>query len=661
MATVAASAQGTIDVASIVSQLMTVERRPLTKLAQREAGIQARITAFGTVKGALSTFQSSLANLNKVATFQSVKATSSDESQVKVSAANASSRGNHTVRITALASAHAVASANFASRDSIVGTGTITIQRGTFATGAFTANGEAPSKTITIGASQSSMTGIRDAVNAANAGVTASIVNDGTGERLVFASSDGAANSLKITVADADASHADGNGLSALAFDPAATVGAGRNLSEMRPAQNASAIINGITVTSATNTFASALDGVTITALQTGTNAATVKIEHDTSGIKSSLEGFVKAYNDLRQQLRAVSGFDAATKQAGPLNGDSTVRAIESELRRLVTAQVDTRGPLQSLKDIGIALDRDGVLKLDNAKLQKQLEADPVGLARLFAKSGFTSDSRVSFTNASSETSLGVYDVSITQVATRGALTGNAVAGLGVTTGVNDTLSFTIDGVQATITLAAGAYATADALAAEVQSKLAGNGTLSGAGVGATVSATGGILTVTSNRYGAASNVAVSGNAATGIFGAAPVTTTGLDVAGTIGTLAATGRGQLLTGSGVAKGLEIRISSSTTGTLGTVNYFEGIAARIDARLADVLGRKGSLQSKADGLDASVKDLRKLADAYSVRMTAIEARYRKQFSSLDASLARMQSTSTYLQQQLTSIAANTASR
>ncbi len=659
MATIGTT-QSSIDVASIVSQLMTIERRPLTQLQQKEASYQARLTAYGTLKGALSSFQGALSALNSPSAYQGVKASSSDEAQVKVSASSSAAPGSHSVRVTALASSHVVASNRFTATTDTVGSGTITFQKGTFSTGTFTPNADAPTKSVTIAANQNTLTGIRDAVNAANIGVTASIVNDGTGNRLVFASTSGGENSLKITVDDDDTTDTNTTGLSQLAYDPAAAVGAGKNLEQVQAAQDATAIIDGITVTSSTNVVNSAIEGVTFTLNATSSTAATVKIDRDTAGIKTKVEAFVKAYNDLNGQLKELGGYNAETKQAGPLQGDSTIRLIQNDLRRLLTTPLTSTGKLQSLKDIGVALDRNGVLQLDSAKLQTQLDADPGAIAALFAKAGKASDSRVTFLKAGTATKAGTYAVDITQAATKGSLVGAQAAALTITAGVNDSLSVTVNGTAATVTLAAATYASADALAAEVQSRINGATTLSSNSLGVTVTNNAGTLTIASNTYGASSSVAVSGNAATDLLGAAPTATAGLDVQGTIDGGDATGTGQkLVSTNGNSIGMELQIVATAPGSLGTVTYFEGVSAKLDARISELLNESGPVRARTDGINTSIRNIERRAQVLTDRLGQIEQRYIRQYSALDTMLAQMSSTSAYLQQQLAQLSANIA--
>jgi flagellar hook-associated protein 2 len=216
-------------------------------------------------------------------------------------------------------------------------------------------------------------------------------------------------------------------------------------------------------------------------------------------------------------------------------------------------------------------------------------------------------------------------------------------------------MDVTIDGVRASLTLAAGTY-TAATLAAEVQSKINGASAFSGAGISVAVTHTGGILSITSNRYGSASNVGVGGTGAVNLLGAAPVGTVGVDVAGTINGAAAAGSGQYLTGAvgNAADGLKMLVTGGATGSRGTVNYYQGYAYQLNNWLTNLLDSKGALSSRTDGINRSIKDIGTQQAAISRRLTDIEARYRKEFTALDTLIGSMTQTSNFLTQQLANL-------
>jgi flagellar hook-associated protein 2 len=640
-----------LDVNGLVSQLMALEQRPLSLINSKEAKLQAQLSAYGSLKGALSSFQGAVAALASPARFTAAKASVADGTLFSASAAAAAPAGSHSVEVQTLAQAQKLRSGTFASLDDAIGSGMLTIQFGTYSGGNFTLNPDKSAQTISIPSDASSLAGVRDAINAANAGVSASIVNDGSGYRLVIASRDsGLANALKITVDDDDLNDTNAAGLSLLAYD--ASGGGTANLTQTVAAQNATAVIDGITVSKSSNTITDAIEGVTLNLVKTGTTTLTVA--KDTAGIQSAVESFVKAYNDLNKTLGDLSRYNATTKQASILSGDATVRAVQAQLRAVFnTALSAAGGGLTTLSEIGVSFQRDGTLKLDSAKLNTALSDPTKDVSTLFAAVGKPTDSLVSFISVSSDTKDGNYAVNVTQLAIRGKAVGSGAASLTITAGVNDTLEFAIDGVSASLTLAAGTY-TAATLAAELQSRINGAGELSAEGIGVTVTQSGGVLTVTSERYGSNSTVSITGGTAlTDLFGA-PAATDGVDVAGTIGGVAAVGSGRTLSGSGDASGLKIDITGGATGDRGTIGFARGYATLLDTVVGRMLESDGLVDGRMDGITDSIKALGTQRDALAKRLESIEKRYRAQFAALDAMVASMTQTSTYLQQQLANL-------
>ena len=642
-----------LDVNGLVSQLMALEQRPLSLLNTKEAKLQAQLSAYGSLKGALSSFQSAVAALATPARFTAVKASVADGTVLSASAATTASAGSYSIEVQTLAQAQKLKSEAFAATSTAVGTGTLTIQFGTYSGGSFTLNPDKSTKTITIGSANASLAGVRDAINAADAGVSASIINDGTGYRLVIASEDaGVANGLKITVADDETTNVDTVGLSQLAYD--ASTGGTTNLTQTVAAQNATAVIDGISISKPTNTWTDAIEGVTLNLLKEG-QTTTLKVAKDVAGTKAAVESFVKAFNDLNTTLSNLSKYDAANKQASILTGDATVRSVQSQLRGLFNTALSTAGGgLTSLADIGVAFQTDGTLKLDASKLTTALNDGTKDVATLFAAVGKPSDSLVSFVSSTTDTKNGNYAVSVTQLATQGKTVGQGNAALTINAGSNDTLSLTVDGVLVSVTLNAGTYLTTAALAAEIQSKINGASGLSSVGSSVTVTESGGKLTLMSNRYGSASSVTVTGgNAATDLFGGT-VDTAGVDVAGSIGGVAATGSGQALTRVGDATGLKINITGGTTGDRGTISFARGYADLLDKLVGRMLENDGLVDGRMDGINASIKDLGTRRSALASRLELIEKRYRAQFTALDTMLASMTQTSNYLQQQLANL-------
>ncbi|MEW5890875.1 MAG: flagellar filament capping protein FliD [Pseudomonadota bacterium] len=644
-----------LDVNGLVSQLMALERRPLAALDKREAEYQAKLSAYGTLKGALSSFQATLKNLSSAAAFAARKATIAKTDVATVSASNSAVPGNYTLDVTALAKAHAVrSSGTFSSTSATIGTGTITIAFGTFSGGTFTVNGDRPAQTIAIGTGDGTLSGIRDAINNANAGVNASIVNDGSGYRLVIASKfEGTKNSLKITVSDDDGTHTDMSGLSQLAYDPAAAEGSGKNLKESIPAQDATLSVNGVSITSASNVLTDVIEGVTLTLTgTTGGTPTTVTVAKDISTVKTSIEAFVKGYNDLVKTVKSLSAYNAETKQASILTGDATLRGVETRLRdALNTALRYAGGGLTTLSEVGIAFQKDGTLALDGAKLQKAFDDSTKDVSTLFASVGKPTDSLIKFISATTTAEAGAYEVNITTLASQGKAVGAVTLGgtTTITTGSNDTLTVVIDGVTATVTLAAGGYTPAQ-MAAEIQAKINGASAISAAGAGVTVTQSGGVLTITSNRYGSTSSATVSGGTAQATLFGTTTDTAGVDVAGSLGGVTGTGIGQRLT----AAGISVDVEGSTTGTRGTLNFAQGFAVQLDKLIDKMLAADDILAARTGGIDDEIAQIGKRREELNRRLEIIEKRFRTQFSALDSMIASMTRTSNFLQQQIANL-------
>jgi flagellar hook-associated protein 2 len=672
-----------LDINGLVSQLIAADSQPLNQLNAKETQYQAQLTAYGNVKSALSSFQSAVSGLTSANAFQAVAANSGDTSVYTASADNTAVAGSYDIEVVNLAKSQKLVSGPFNTVNDVVGTGVLTFQFGTDNAGVFTENGSRPSKTVTIDSAHSSLSGIRDAINAANIGVSATIINDGTGYKLSLTSSQtGAANSLKITVSgDGDDDSVDNAGLSQLAYDPAGTAGNGRNMTETVAAQDATLNVDGINgIKKPGNTITDLIQGVTLNLAkpsEAGVPSA-LTVGRDTTSALGLVQKFVDAYNDLHKTLSDVTAYDPDTQQGGLLLGDSTILALDRQLRSMITASVPgASGDYKLLSNIGVSFQKDGTLSVSATKLQAALDADPQGVASLFATVGRTSDSLISYSGATSATKPGSYAVNVTQLATQGSLKGTATAALANTDGTfstpvvidsgNDTLVLQVDGVQTgNISLSHGTYTTGAALAAALQSQINGDSALIEASAAVTVSFddAAGALSITSNRYGSASNVSVV-SAADGVVNdlglAVGSGTAGVDVAGTINGVLASGSGQFLTGAlgDASSGLKIQISGGALGARGKVSYSQGYADQLDAFVGIAIGSTGPIAARTDGINKSIADIKDQVTTLNARLATLQQQYLAQFNAMDALVAQMKSTSDFLTQQLAIVAANTS--
>ena len=680
MATITSAGIGSgLDVAGLVKQLVAAESEPLRVLARKEALTQAKLSAFGSFKSALSSFQSAMGGLSSLSKFQAFKATSADTSVITSSVASNAVPGSYGVEVTQLAQANKLRSKTFTEVTSAIGTGTLTFQFGKVSGASFTVNGEKSAQTVTISAAQNSVSGIRDAVNAANVGVTAAILNDGTGNRLVFTSKEsGENNSLKVTVTDtSDASNTDDAGLSQLAYDVAGTAGNGKNLVESIAGQNATLKVDGITISKATNNITDVIQGVTLNLLKVSTPgvATTVTVARDVDGVKNSINAFVKSYNDINKTVKDLTSYNAETKQGSILQGDTSAASVLAQIRRTLNSTLTgLGGTYTALSQVGIAFQKDGTLLLDAAKLQTAVDANFNDIAGLFAAQGRSTDSLVSYVSATDKTQAGNYAVAVSQLATQGVKSGVATAALADTTGTftvpfvvnadNDTFAVKVDGTHSatvTVTLTQGSYATAAALTAEIQSKINGDATLkaAGASVVASFDSATDSLTLTSSQYGAVSAVeftAVDTATATTLGFSVGAGTAGVDVAGSINGANALGGGRFLTGAtgSAVEGLKLEIAGTATGSRGTVNYSQGYAYQLDKLAGKLLESTGPISSRTTGLNASVKEIDQRREVLIRRLDEIEKRFKAQFSALDSILSKLRNTSDFLGQQLASL-------
>lgn len=664
-----------LDVNGIISKLMSIEAQPLQRLNTLEASYQTQLSAYGNLSGALSSFQTAVSGLTSMSKFQNLLATPADSTIMTASATSSAVAGTYAVNVTALAQAQTLQATGQTTTTATIGSGastTLTFQFGTiagtlaggvYAPGTtFTQDASQASGTVTIDSTNNSLQGIRDAINKANIGVSATIVNDGsaTPNRLVLTSSKtGATSSMKIAVAG------DATVQGLLAYDPTAAVGAGQNMNQSAAAQSVAATINGVAVTSATNMVTGAIQGVTLNLAKTGTTS--LNVARDTGSVTAAVNTFVKAYNDINTTLVSLSSYNASTKQAGPLLGDSTVQTIQSLIRRTLSSSLTgLSGSLTTLSQIGVSFQKDGSLALDSSKLQNAITNNFGDIAGLFAAVGKTTDSLVGFTSSTANTQAGSYAVNVTQMATQGSVTGNldlnTAPTFPLTIAAGTTIGVTLDGISTTVGLTAGNY-NASQLAAMIQSAINGTSAFSSAGssVAATVDAVTGFLSVTSARYGSASNVSMTsatGNPVSDFMGGTTTAAVGLDVAGTIGGMAAIGSGQTLTGvtGSTVEGLKIQITGGAVGARGAINFSKGYADNLNSLVAGFLGDPSTgnpsmISSRTNGLNSRIKDIGNQRAAMNKRLTAIEANYRAQYTALDVLVGSMQQTSNYLTQQL----------
>jgi flagellar hook-associated protein 2 len=383
MATISAAGIGSgLDINSIVNQLVAVEREPISRLKTAATKIESQISAFGRLKSALAKLRDLSAAFATPAPWTNRLATSADPTTFDATITGTGVIAGHALRPTALAASQANASTGFAAADSVVGTGTLTIDVGTWTgTTSFAPKAGTTAVTVTLGAGDDTLERIRDRINAANAGVAAEVIFDGTSYRLTMTSREsGAVNGFRITAVDSDGSNTNGSGLSRLTYNPP---GGTSQLTRNVTAADATATLDGLAIRATSNTFDRALQGVSFTIKKTSTTALGLTIGFDRGSLKKSVEDFVAAYNELNELSRSLTKVvPGSTTSNGPLQGDRGAANLQSRLRSLL-AESGAGGAFARLSDAGITAGVDGALTINSTKLEAAIN-QPDELRKLF-------------------------------------------------------------------------------------------------------------------------------------------------------------------------------------------------------------------------------------------------------------------------------------
>ncbi|QGT78046.1 flagellar filament capping protein FliD [Guyparkeria halophila] len=352
-----------LDIQGIVSQLVQAEGAPRRNLlASREASYEATLSGLSKLKSAASELSSAAFDLRSLDTFRSRAVTSSNEDILTATASPGTALGKYQVEVGQLATAQKQASAGFADSTATVGSGQLTFDT------------SSSSFSVAVAAGDSLAT-IRDKINGAsgNDSVQASILNvddgaGGTEARLVFSAREtGTANAVTVTATDDDGNNTDAAGLSRLAS---------ANLTELTAAQDAQVTIDGLSVTSSTNQVDGVIEGMTLNLnqAQPGTKVE-VAVEGDNGPVLEALNSFVEKYNALNSTYRNLTAYNAETEQGGVLQGDATANGINRGLRSLLGGNIGT-GTIDNLAEIGIQIDSEGKMTLDEATAEEALNSD---------------------------------------------------------------------------------------------------------------------------------------------------------------------------------------------------------------------------------------------------------------------------------------------
>jgi flagellar hook-associated protein 2 len=383
MASISSAGIGSgLDVNSIVSQLVAIEREPITRLRTAATKIETQISAFGRMKSALAKLRDASALFTATTPWTNRTASSADATVFDAKITGSGAIAGHALRPTALAASQANASVGFAAANSVLGSGTLTIDVGTWTgTTSFAPKSGSTAVSITIDAADNTLDKIRDRINAANAGVAAEVVFDGTSYRLTMTSrASGAVNGFRVTASDSDGNNTNNAGLSRLTYNPP---GGTSQLTRNVTAADATATLDGLAVRSTSNTFDQALQGIAFTIKKTSATNVDLNVAFDRDGLNKSVEAFVAAYNELNALTRDLTKtVPGAASANGPLQGDRGAANLQARLRSLL-GEAGAGGAFSRLADVGITAGVDGALTINSTKLGAALDR-PDELRKLF-------------------------------------------------------------------------------------------------------------------------------------------------------------------------------------------------------------------------------------------------------------------------------------
>ncbi|MEA1988343.1 MAG: flagellar filament capping protein FliD, partial [Pseudomonadota bacterium] len=725
-------------------------------LERNETKTNTELSALTYLETNLNAFQTYVTDLSSPDVFQSRQAVSSSDA-VSVNITGKPVSANYLIESRQLAQSHTLVSNHaFSSASDTLTNGTLTI----------TAGGQ--SSDIVIDASNNTLEGLQKLINNGDYGVNAAIINNGGNYQMMFSSKDsGAANAVSIS------------GISE--FD---TLG----LTTTSEAQDSVMVLNGLAITSSTNSFEGVVEGVTfqLNSATPGSNTQ-VSVDRDPQTVIDTINSFADVYNQLDVILSELGSYESLTAEQelqdenayfGDLAGSSILRQVSTQLRGAMSGAIaELDGAFNNLAAVGISFDREGVLNVDQTQLQGVANTDLDALSALFSKDGIASDNMVNVLESSDRTLAGTYALDITQLAEKAnvsglaptfalneyRLSGDLVADQSAVLEVQSGAQFdlNLNGTTQTVVLNAASYADKNTIASDIETQIntlfgassvsvaydtvqsrfeltTANGTLAAnnftnmeaqgfstrdytseqlidlsvasgsfdvvingstsavanlnadkytlselsdsiessinslsevkaASAGVTVSSSGGVLNISSTRFGGSSEVTLSNFtnlAAAGL--STDLTDAGSSVDGTITT--ATGvlnlgayadpeDGRVIKISNYAvigsepaevRGLEFEVIGGLTGSRGNVSLIDGFASRLQGTVDDLLdNEEGVITQRMESLNLKLDDYDERNDDIDLRYDKLLLKYQLQFSLMQSILSSSQQTRDFL--------------
>lgn len=650
------SALGTgsgIDTNALTEQLVSISSQlEAQKLDGRKSTLETQISDYGKLRSALSSFQSSAAALGSADTFNAKSVSIPTTTQFSITALKSNAvAGNYNLQVRQVAQAQSLVSGQgYASPNDSIGKGELTIRLGDWANGDFTVNDKKAGGTIVIDETNNTLAGLRDAINNANLGVAASIVNDGNGYKLMLNAETGAKNEIEISVTE----NTNAPGLAAFNFNAV-----NQSLVQQQEGRDAVIAVNGLAVARETNHITDVIDGLEFDVFSASLDeTVSITIANDKGAGEQAIRDFVEAYNTLIADVTKLTGFDAELEDFGSLKSDPLAKNLMQVLRSTLASPIAGGSDLFStLGSIGIRTKTDGTLEINenpdepNTNFRAAIDKNYEAVKNLFIPQATSNNSSVEISKTSALTKAGTYDIQITQQATKGELTAGNI-NLPVDADARDyEFEFTLDGVKTETLRLSGTFATAEAVAVELQSLINSDAKVRAAFGSVSISVENNQFKFVSDAYGSSSNVgfaSVSQDFEADFGITVGNGTSGQDVAGTINGVAGFGFGNVLLANygSDADGLSLIIHPGVTEA--TVTFSRGLAGTVNNLVGSYLASNGLIADRESTLNKDIEKVDDQKEAMTRRSEAYRARLQAQFIAMESIVRTLNNTGSMLE-------------
>lgn len=647
-----------IDTTGLVSQLTQLERAPKEeRLDSRQETLESQISAYGTLKSALSEFQGVLSPLGNADTFnaRSVAFPETDVITPNSLAAGAQT-GSYQIEVDSIASAQTLVMGTSAdAKTSIGASGELSIQFGEWSydvsdvpTG-FNVNGDKAALNITVEATDS-LESIADKINESDSGIQASVMNVDGQYQLMLNSSSGAENAMQITASDPSLSDFEFNLGNQAAL-------------ETQQASDAVLKVNGLTVTRQSNTLDDVISGFDFTLNKASAGEKiNFSVDTDTGVAEQAVRDFVEAYNSFLTTANNLTGYskDEGNKTVrGDLATDGSAKTLIRRVREMVGGEVaGVSSGFTALTNIGVRTERDGSLSITEKEFSAAFSDNFDLVGELFAQKTASDNPYVEVGTGTriGDAVPGDYEINITQDPRKGSLAGADVGTLFDTpldaSAGDYSFSVNVNGISSDVITLSGTYNSADELVTDLQSLINGDSNLKAVNAAVDVSfdSLTGQISFTSRDYGSSSKVSLSNQGADmgqlGLDSGSVTTTAGRDVVGTVNGEPGFGAGEVLLpelgADAYGMNFTVRPGAAAEGAF-NVNFSRGLGGELDNLISNLLSNSGSIATREENIDNQLDRISSDREVLDRRMEQYEARLTSQFLAMEKIVSSLQST------------------